>query len=99
MLLTIRRRSLIIQPLARFATDSKSAQKEEKFDYSRKDFYALLNVEHSANDRQLKLAYFKMAKLYHPDVYKGINQDHFKKVSEAYNTLKNPVKRSEYDRR
>ena len=40
-----------------------------------------------------------MAKLYHPDVYKGINQDHFKKVSEAYNTLKNPVKRSEYDRR
>jgi len=56
-------------------------------------------VESTANDRQLKLSYFKLAKMYHPDVYKGINQDHFKRVSEAYNTLKNPVKRQDYDRR
>ena len=45
------------------------------------------------------MSYFKLAKMFHPDVYNGINQDHFKKVSEAYNTLKNPIKRQEYDRR
>ena len=38
-----------------------------------KDYYALLNVENTANERQLKTAYFRLAKIYHPDVYKGIN--------------------------
>jgi curved DNA-binding protein CbpA len=40
-----------------------------------------------------------MAKKYHPDVYDGINKDHFRKVNEAYSTLKMPSKRADYDRR
>jgi DnaJ-class molecular chaperone len=41
-----------------------------------------------------------MAKKYHPDVYKStVNQDHFKKVNEAFTTLKNPLKRSDYDKK
>jgi len=39
----------------------------------------------------------KLAKKYHPDVYKGENKDHFKRINEAYNTLKNPLKRKDYD--
>ena len=40
----------------------------------------------------------KLAKRYHPDVYKGSNKEHFKKVLEAYNVLKNPAKRADYDK-
>ena len=60
-------------------------------------YYDLLNVSHSASDKELKIAYLKMAKKYHPDVYEGVNTDHFKKVNEAYSVLKNPQKRSAYD--
>lgn len=45
----------------------------------------------------MKKAYLKKAKKYHPDVYNGKNKDHFKKVSEAFQTLKNPDKRAKYD--
>lgn len=38
-----------------------------------------------------------LAKKFHPDVYRGGNKDHFKRVLEAYNTLKHPKKRLEYD--
>jgi len=41
----------------------------------------------------MKKSYLKLAKKYHPDVYNGINTDHFKKVNEAFITLKNPKKR------
>jgi curved DNA-binding protein CbpA len=57
----------------------------------------LLGVDHGASDKELKVAYLKLAKQYHPDVYKGVNKDHFKKVAEAYTTLKNPKKRADYD--
>ena len=59
----------------------------------------MLGVDPSASDKELKVAYLKAAKKYHPDVYKGINRDHFKKINEAFTTLKNPQKRSDYDNR
>jgi len=62
-------------------------------------YYDLLGVAHSASDKELKIAYLRMAKRYHPDVYKGINKDHFKKVNEAYSVLKNAQKRAAYDNR
>jgi len=64
------------------------------------DYYDLLEIDKDASDINIKKAYLKMAKKYHPDVYKStVNQDHFKKVNEAFSTLKNPLKRSEYDKR
>lgn len=52
--------------------------------------YDLLNVSHTASDKEMKVAYLRMAKKFHPDLYDGINKDHFKKVNEAYSVLKNP---------
>ena len=63
------------------------------------NYYELLGVQVNSNDKDLKVAYLKMAKRYHPDIYKGVNRDHFKKVNEAFSVLKNPQKRAEYDNR
>lgn len=62
------------------------------------DLYQILEVFPSASDQDVKKAFRKMAKKYHPDVYKGINKEHIKKILEAYNLLKNPAKRTEYDK-
>ena len=64
------------------------------------DYYQILESSSTASDPDLKKAFFKLAKKYHPDVYKGPsqNKDHIKKILEAYNTLKNPLKRAEYDK-
>jgi len=57
------------------------------------DHYQLLETLPSSSEAELRKCFLKLAKRYHPDVYKGPNKDHFKKVLDAYNTLKNPVKR------
>lgn len=62
------------------------------------DFYQILEVSLNATDPEIRKSFIKLAKRYHPDVYKGSNKDHFKKVLDAYNTLKNPIKRSDYDK-
>jgi curved DNA-binding protein len=62
------------------------------------DHYQLLEVPITASDVELKRAYLKLAKSYHPDIYEGVNKEHFKKVLEAYNILKNPAKRADYDK-
>ena len=64
------------------------------------DYYDILEIDSEASELDIKKAYLKMAKKYHPDVYKSnINADHFKKVNEAFTTLKNPVKRNDYDKK
>jgi molecular chaperone DnaJ len=63
------------------------------------DYYALLQVEKSCDDGELKKAYRKMAMLYHPDRNREPDAEaRFKEITEAYEVLRDPQKRAVYDR-
>ena len=63
-----------------------------------KDYYAILGVERSADDAEIKKVYRKLARKYHPDVSKEPDAEaKFKEISEAYMTLKDAEKRVAYD--
>ena len=63
-----------------------------------KDYYKILGVERGAGDDEIKKAYRKLARRYHPDVSKETNaKEKFQDVSEAYETLRDKEKRAAYD--
>src|SRR5688500_8713505 len=63
-----------------------------------KDYYATLGVDRQAGADEIKKAYRKLARKYHPDVSKEKDaKEKFQDVSEAYETLKDPEKRAAYD--
>lgn len=64
-----------------------------------KDYYKILGVDRNAPEKEIKSAYRKLARKYHPDVNPGDKaaEEKFKEVSEAYEVLSDKDKRSRYD--
>ena len=64
-----------------------------------KDYYETLGLQRSATSSEIKTAYRKLARKYHPDVNKQAGtEERFKEVAEAYQVLKDDEKRAAYDR-
>jgi len=65
------------------------------------DYYKILEVSRAANSDEIKKAYRKLAKKYHPDSNPGDKaaETKFKKISEAYETLSDENKKTDYDRK
>ena len=66
---------------------------------AKRDYYDCLGVKKTANDKEIKSAYRKLAKKYHPDTNPGDKQaeQRFKEITEAYNVLSDKEKRKLYD--
>jgi len=67
----------------------------------KRDYYAVLGVDRGAAKDEIRRAYRRLAKKYHPDLNKENqkeSEEAFKEVSEAYEVLSDPQKRANYDR-
>lgn len=69
-------------------------------DWLEKDFYQILGVSKDLGEAELKKAYRKLARKYHPDSNPGVStaaEARFKEISEAYSVLSDSEQRAEYD--
>ena len=66
---------------------------------SNRDYYEVLGLGKGASDDEIKAAFRKLARVYHPDVSKEENaEEKFKEINEAYGVLSDSDKRARYDR-
>ena len=65
----------------------------------KRDYYESLGLQKGASEDEIKRAYRKLAKQYHPDLHPGdkIAEEKFKEIGEAYEVLSDPDKRAKYD--
>ena len=64
----------------------------------KRDYYEVLGISKSASEDEIKKAYRKLAKQYHPDVNKAPDAEaKFKEINEAYEVLSDPQKKATYD--
>ena len=62
------------------------------------NYYEILSVNENATQSEIKKAYIKLAKKYHPDSSKENTEDMMTQVNEAYAVLSDPQKKEEYDK-
>ena len=66
---------------------------------SNRDYYEILGIGRNASDDEIKAAFRKLARQYHPDVNKELDaEEKFKEINEAYGVLSDKDKRARYDR-
>ena len=65
----------------------------------KRDYYEVLGVSKGASEEEIKKAYRKMARMYHPDLHPddATCAEKFKEVNEAYEVLSDPEKKQRYD--
>jgi molecular chaperone DnaJ len=62
------------------------------------NYYDILGVERHAGEKEIKFAYFKMAKKFHPDTNRNLDsRQMFEMIAEAYDVLSDEKRRQEYD--
>jgi curved DNA-binding protein CbpA len=61
------------------------------------DYYAILEVSTSATTTEIKKSYRRLARLHHPDLNQDARDTHIKRLNEAYEVLRDPIKRAAYD--
>lgn len=65
------------------------------------DYYEILGIDRKADEKEIKTAYRKLARKWHPDLHSGKEkeaaEEKFKKINEAYEVLSDPEKRAKYD--
>lgn len=65
---------------------------------AQKDYYQILGLSRNASEEEIKKAYRRLAKQYHPDVNKNKEaEEKFKEISQAYNVLSDPKQKKQYD--